>query len=85
MKTSNKTLAVTIRFWTTNLKVSLHGKPEEACWDFGTAILEANKDRNISADQEMLHCPADIVPAIKKLFRRAGILMVSKNLKPRIK
>jgi hypothetical protein len=47
VKKDNKTIAVTLRFWTNNLKIqypeSGGGAGRKACWDGGVAILEANK------------------------------------------
>ena len=81
--TDNKTIAVTLRFWTNDLNVMNNGH-RIACWDSGTALLEANKEKKIKSATEVINCPEDILPAIRKLFRKRGILVVSGGKKPRI-
>lgn len=88
MKKDNKTIAVTLRFWTNNLKIqypeSGGGAGQKVCWDGGVAILEANKEKGISGLQTPIQCYEDIIPAIKELFRKSGIMVVSDNRRPRI-
>ena len=87
MARDNKTIAVTLRFWTSDLKVShlSSGDVEsKSCWDSGVAILEANKEKGISGLQLPIQCYEDIIPAIKELFRKNDILVVSSNRRPRI-
>ena len=81
---NNKTIAITLRFWTNNLQVnSSHGKAY--CWDSGVAIIEANKAKGIAAGKPLqIQCYEDIIPAIKELFRKNKILVVSSNRRPRI-
>lgn len=77
-----------IGFWTNDLKVqypeSGGGAGSKACWDSGVAILEANKEKNIAGLQTPIQCYEDIIPAIKELFRKSGIMVVSSNRRPRI-
>lgn len=88
MKKDNKTIAVTFRFWTNDLNIqypnSGGGAGKKVCWDSGVAILEANKDKEISAHQIPIQCYEDIIPALKELFRKNGIVVVSSNRRPRI-
>lgn len=81
---ANKTIAVTIRFYTNDLGVSHHGKKSLACWDSGVALIEANKAKGISSAVTQIHCYEDVVPAIKELFRKAKIYVVSPSQRPRI-
>jgi len=83
-KVSNKTLAVTLRFYTNDLEVKKDGKKSLACWECGSAILQANKEKGIKADAVHINCLEDIQPAIKELFRKAKVVMVSSNKKPRV-
>ena len=88
MPKDNKTIAVTLRFWTNNLRVqqpdSKGSVRSKACWDSGVAILEANKQKGIGGLQTPIECYEDVIPAIKELFRKSGILVVSANKRPRI-
>ena len=82
----NKTLAIKIRFYTNDLHVT-HDTiktPTVACWDCGVALIEANKERGISANHCAVQCFEDIIPAIKELFRKAGVVVVSPNRRPRV-
>ena len=88
MQKDNKTIAITLRFWTDNLKLYPSKKSKDSrsksCWDSGVAILEANKEKGISGLQTPIQCYEDIIPAMKELFRKSGILVVSSNRRPRI-
>ncbi len=85
MMKDNKTIAVTLRFWTNNLKVSQPSSGESnACWDSGVATIEANKEKAIAGMQLPIQCYEDVIPAIKELFRKSGVLVVSSNRRPRI-
>jgi hypothetical protein len=88
MQKYNKTIAITLRFWTNDLKVeypeSGGNAGQKACWDSGMAILEANKEKGITSLEAVIQCYEDIIPAIKELFRKSGIIVVSTNRIPRI-
>ena len=82
-----KTIGITLRFWTNDLKV-IHPSSDQseviACWDSGMAIIEANKKKVIHGMQIPFQCYEDIIPAVKELFRKNGILVASDNRRPRI-
>jgi len=85
-RVSNKTVAVTLRFYTNDLEV-VRGSADKAglaCWDTGVAILEANKEKKIAAIHCPIQCFEDIIPAVKELFRKSGVLVVSSNRRPRV-
>lgn len=88
MQKEHKTIAVTLRFWTDDLKIqypkSGGGADLKVCWDSGVAILEANKEKGIAGRQTPIQCYEDIIPAIKELFRKSGIIVASNNRRPRI-
>lgn len=87
MKRDNKTIGITLRFWTNDLKVDYpeSGKSNmNACWDSGMAIIEANKKKAIAGMQIPFQCYEDLIPAVKELFRKNGIVVVSDNRRPRI-
>jgi len=82
----NKTIAITLRFWTDNLTVSApKEKPNSVCWDSGVAKIEPNATKNIkSIKPQPFQCFEDIIPLIKEIFRKQKILVVSNNRRPRI-
>jgi len=88
MPKDNKTIAVTFRIWTNNLKIypsqTTKNLRSKVCWDSGVAILEANKEKGIAGLQTPIQCYEDIIPAIKELFRKSGVMVVSSNNRPRI-
>lgn len=43
----NKTIAITLRFWTNDLEVVSGSKKQVACWDSGMAIMEKNDSKGI--------------------------------------
>lgn len=84
MRRDNKTVAVTLRFYTNDLEVVVNQKSVLACWDCGSASLEANKEKGIKAGQVHINSLDDIQPALKELLRKAKIHMVSPNKRPRV-
>jgi hypothetical protein len=86
MQKDRKMIAVSLRFWTNDLKVECPDSKKSpiASWDGGVAILEANKEKGIVGTSEIFNCAEDIQPAIKELFRRAKIVTVCANMRPRL-
>ncbi|MFA6971810.1 MAG: hypothetical protein WC208_10465 [Gallionella sp.] len=88
MKKDNKTIAITLRFWTSNIAVGFPlnkiADYDKVCWDFGMANLEANKKKGMRAINQPFNCYEDIIPVIKELLRKAGVVVVSDNRRPRI-
>ena len=88
---NNKTIGITLRLWTNNLKVSKTNTKNtdlgyNFCWDSGVIMLEANKEKGIKSENPTpINSFEDIIPTIKKLCRENKILIVSDNSKPRIK
>jgi len=86
MSKDNKTVAITLRFWTNDLEVNhpVSKVSSKACWDGGVALIEANKEKGIVSRAEPIQCYEDILPAIKELLRKSKIVVVSGNKRPRI-
>jgi len=84
MKKDNKTIGVTLRFYTNGLEVKREGKEILACWEVGNAVIEANKEKGIKAHSIPINCFDDIIPALKELFRKSHIIVASPNRKPRV-
>lgn len=83
----NKTIAVTLRFWTNDLKVECPGSAwtaKAACWDSGMMIIEKNESKGIKHMLAPFNCPEDIMPLLKELFRKNHILVVSSSSRPRV-
>ena len=82
---NNKTIGITIRIWTNDLKVQ-NSKRNQGCWDSGVIMMEANNEKGIKAENPIpLGSFDDIVPAIRLLCRKNKILIVSEGGKPRLK
>ena len=85
--TNNKTIGITIRLWTNNLKAeTITRNRTQACWDSGVVMMEANEGKGIKSENPTpINSFDDIVPAIRQLCRKNKILVVSDGGKPRIK
>jgi hypothetical protein len=86
MKQDNKTIAITVRFATSDLRVEDGAKePYKACWDNGWAYIEGNKTLGIkSSSGQPFNSLEDVIPLIKEILRKQNIVMVSYNSRPRI-
>tara|TARA_Y100000310_G_C20672167_1_gene810858 strand:- start:158 stop:442 length:285 start_codon:yes stop_codon:yes gene_type:complete len=78
-----KTIAITLRFWTNDLKVEEKAKKMKACWDSGMAIMPVQEDLKVIKNKPF-KCYEDIIPAIKEFFREQKIYVVSGSNRPRI-
>lgn len=78
MKKDNKTIGVTIRFFTNDLPDKVGGKMEQIpFWTCGNVHLEANKTKGIGTQDEMFNYFDDIPRAIKEVFKRAKLVGVT--------
>ncbi|MBP6859076.1 MAG: hypothetical protein KBC69_00420 [Candidatus Magasanikbacteria bacterium] len=77
MKKDNKTIGVTIRFFTNDLPDKV-GKKKDATpfWTCGNVHLEANATKGIGTQKEMFHYFEDIPRAIKAVLSRAKLAAV---------
>ena len=84
--TDNKTIGIKVRFFTTGLQVGDAGNNRKSCWDTGCVIMEQNDNTGVptTSDSEIFRAFEDIVPAIKELFRRQKIAVVSNCSRPRL-
>ena len=82
---NNKTIGITIRLWTNDLKVE-NSKRTQSCWDSGVIMIEGNQSKGIKSENPIpFNSFEDIIPTIKQLCRKNKILIVSDCGKPRIK
>ncbi len=84
LKKDNKTIAITLRFWTNNVEIKEGGVSRTTAWDSGVAIMEKNDTKGIKHMVEPFDCPEDIAPLIKELFRKNKVYVVSNNRRPRV-
>ena len=83
----NKTIGITLRFWTNDLDVSYPQSKckTTACWDSGVIKIEPNRGKGIkSVTPQPFQCLEDVVLLIKEIMRKQNIVMVSDNRRPRI-
>ena len=77
MKKDNKTLGITLRFWTNHLPECVgRAHNQIPCWSAGVVIMEANKTKGIPADSEIFNYIEDIPRAVKEVIKRAKIVLV---------
>ncbi len=77
MKKDNKTIGVTIRFFTNDLPDKVGGKQNQVpFWTCGNVHLEANPTKGIGTQDEMFNYFDDIPRAIKIVLSRAKLVAV---------
>ena len=76
MTKENKTIGITLRFWTNDLEVKREGKKVNSCWDSGMCYIEANKEKGIKACCVPFNNFTEIPNAINKAIKKQKILMV---------
>ena len=77
MRKDNKTIGITIRFFTNNLPGKVGGKMDQIpFWTCGNVHLEANKTKGISTQDEMFNYFDDIPRAIKVVLSRSKLVAV---------
>ena len=76
-KKDNKTVAITLRFFTNDLpeKVGTN-KKQTPVWSVGNAILESNTTRGLKAKNEFFYYFDDIPRAIEKVLKDSKIVIV---------
>lgn len=80
----NKTIAITLRFWTNDLEIKMDNKKRTSCWDSGMAIMEKNQTKGIHHSTAPFNCYEDILPLIKEMLRKNKVLVASSNSRPRV-
>ncbi len=78
MKKDNKTIGITVRFFTNDLPRRVGKKMDSTpFWTCGNVHLEANKTKNIKPQNEIFNYLDDIPRAIKVVLSRAKMVAVS--------
>lgn len=80
----NKTIGITVRFFTNDLEVLANKKQVEACWDSGSVNLEANPEKGIKPVCIPFNCTEDIPLAIKECLRQGHVRLVCWNMRSRV-
>lgn len=77
MKKDNKTIGITIRFFTNDLPDHIGGKNNQTpFWTCGNVHLEANGTKGISNQNEMFNYFDDIPRAIKVVLSKSKLVAV---------
>ena len=77
MKRDNKTIGITIRFWTNDLPPRVGGRMASIpFWTAGNVHLEANPTKGIKTQDELFHYLDDIPRAIKEVMKRSKLVAV---------
>lgn len=77
MKKDNKTIGITIRFFTNNLPDHVGAKNDSIpFWTCGNVHLEANKTKGIKTKDEMFNYFEDIPRAIKVVLSKSKLVAV---------
>jgi hypothetical protein len=76
-KIDNRTIGITIRFFTNNLPKKVGKKNDKVpFWTCGNVHIEANKTKGIKAQNEMFNYFEDIPRAIKVVLSRSKLVAV---------
>lgn len=77
MKKDNKTIGITIRFFTNDLPSRVGTKKDRVpFWTCGNVHLEANKTKGIKTQDEMFNYFDDIPRAIKVVLSKSKLVAV---------
>lgn len=77
MKKDNKTIGITIRFFTNDLPCRVGTKKDQIpFWTCGNVHLEANKTKGIKPRDEMFNYFEDIPRAIKVVLSKSKLVAV---------
>ena len=82
----NKTIGITLRFWTNDLEVKHKGLERIVCWDSGVGYIEANAEKGIAPQPipTPFNTMDEVIILIKELLRQNRVLVVSHGGKPRL-
>lgn len=77
MKKDNKTIGITIRFFTNDLPEKVGSKKDQIpFWTCGNVHLEANQTKGIKTQDEMFNYFEDIPRAVKVVLSRSKLVAV---------
>ncbi len=77
MKKDNKTIGITIRFFTNDLPEHVGKNKLVPFWTSGNVHLEANPTKGIKPQDVLFHYIDDIPRAIREVMKRARLAEVS--------
>jgi len=76
-KRDNKTIGITIRFFTNDLPKKVGKKNDNVpFWTSGNVHLESNTEKGIRAQDELFHYLNDIHRAIREVMKKAKLVAV---------
>ena len=77
MKKDNKTVGITIRFFTNDLPDKVGGKNNQTpFWSIGNVHLEVNNTKGIKPQDELFHYIDDIPRAIREVMKKSKLVVV---------
>lgn len=77
-KKDNKTIGITIRFWTDNLPDKVGKKKDQTpFWTGGNVHLHANQTKKIKGRDELFYYLDDIPRAIKEVMKKSKMVAVT--------
>jgi hypothetical protein len=77
MKKDNKTIAITLRFWTDNLPAKVGKKSDMTpMWSSGMVVLEGNKTKGLKAQVTPFNSLENAQMVIKKVLMKNKIVLV---------
>ena len=77
MKKDDKTIGITIRFWTNDLPDKVGNKKDQTpFWTAGNVHLQVNRTKKIKAQDELFHYLDDIPRAIKEVLKKSKLVAV---------
>jgi len=71
----NKTIGLTVRFWTNDLPDKI-GEKYTPVWNSGSIVVEANKNLGIKASSKVFNNIAEIETVIKQLLTKNKIAII---------
>lgn len=74
---NNKTIGITLRFWTNDLEVKRHNEIVNSCWSSGFAFIEANKQKGIKSISKKFDNLSDIPEAIRYVLDKSKVKVVN--------
>lgn len=80
----NKMIAITLRFFTNDIKVERKGKQSICCWTNGTIGIQKNEEKGLKYLKNIpFNHFSDIVPLIEEIFSKNRIIPCLSGRKPR--
>lgn len=81
---NNKTIGISVRFWTNGLEIKNNLNRIHSCWDSGVVTIEANSEKGIKSQSPLPFNNMDDLPkAIHAVLRKAKVIQATENKKGR--